>query len=411
MPDLPRGRRRRASTARLSSGGATPTLHPVSEVHGDVDDGLGAVADAFRGNFDERGELGAACTVIRDGRTVVDLWGGWADAERSRWWQRDTLVDAYSVGKPFVAMAVLDLVGSGEMALDEPASQWWPELEAGRRGATVRDVLRHRAGVPAIRRPLTNDDLWDWDTMAAAVAATEPWFEPGSRHVYHTNTYGMLCGELARRVTGLQPGEWLRSRVAEPLGADVMWGVADDDLDRCADVDWEGPLAPPIDWSTVDEWPEEDRMISLGYFNPPGFSSMGVVNTRQWRQSQVPSTNLHATAAGVATVYSVLAAGGSADGVTLLEPWVLTEATSAQSEGWCPVLQRDVTFGLGFQPTRPDRPFGPNPGSFGHFGTGGALGFADPSAGIGFGYVMNAVRPRWQSPRNQALMSALYTCL
>jgi CubicO group peptidase (beta-lactamase class C family) len=152
-------------------------------------------------------------------------------------------------------------------------------------------------------------------------------------------------------------------------------------------------------------------MIALGYSNPPGYSGIGVVNSKEWRAAQVPSTNLHATARGLARLYSALAAGGSVDGITVLGSDLLSEATSAQSEGWCPVLEREASFGLGFQPTRPDRSFGPNPGSFGHFGTGGALGFADPQASVGFGYVMNAVRPRWQSPRNQALIDALYACL
>src|SRR5205085_806205 len=127
--------------------------------------------------------------------------------------------------------------------------------------------------------------------------------------------------------------------------------------------------------------------------NPPGYSSVGVMNTAEWRAAEVPSVNLHATARGVARIYEALAAGGTVDGVTVLDADVLAEATRAQSEGWCPVLARDATFGLGFQPTRPDRPFGPNAGSFGHFGTGGALGFADPHAGVAFGYVMNAVKP------------------
>jgi CubicO group peptidase (beta-lactamase class C family) len=110
-------------------------------------------------------------------------------------------------------------------------------------------------------------------------------------------------------------------------------------------------------------------------------------------------------------VNAALAEGGTHDGVTVIDGDVHAEATRTQSEGWCPFLERDVSFGLGFQPTRSDRPFGPNPGSFGHYGTGGALGFADPVAGIAFGYVMNMVRPRWQNARNRALVDALYTCV
>lgn len=360
-----------------------------------------------------RGELGAGCALIVEGRLVVDVWGGWADAARTRPWAQDTLVNAYSVGKPLIALQVLQLVAAGRVTLDDPVTRWWPELRAGREGATVRHLLSHQAGLPAIRQPLSDDDLWDWASMCSALAATEPWWVPGTAHAYHSNTYGFLVGEVARRVTGEMPGDWLSSRVAGPLGADICWGVPPADLRRCADVAWDGPMPPPqfAAPATLAALPEQEAMIRLGYFNPPGLSGVGVVNTEAWRRSQVPSTNLHATAKGVALVYAALVAGGRSGSTTLLDAATLAEATRVQSEGWCPVLEREVSFGLGFQPTRPDRPFGPNPRSYGHFGSGGALGFADPDAHLAFGYVMNAVRPRWQSEHNRALVDAVYRCV
>jgi CubicO group peptidase (beta-lactamase class C family) len=357
---------------------------------------FGAVVEAFHANFSDDDELGASCCVIVEGRVVVDVWGGWADVERTRPWQRDTLCNSYSVGKPIVALSVLQLVADGRVHLDEPAQRWWPELTTT---ATVREALSHRAGVPAVREPLSNEDLWSWERMCAALARTEPWWTPGERHAYHTNTYGHLVGEIARRVTGELPGTWLRR-----LGLDLHWGVDEADLGRCADVSWDGAVRIATH-EELAQLPEEPRMVFTGYFNPPGFSSQGVVNTTEWRRCQVPSTNLHATGRAIAELYA-----GLLDGA-VLEPSVLAEATSTQSEGWCPVLERDVRFGLGFQPTRPDRPFGPNPGSYGHFGTGGALGFADPAAGVAFGYTMNAVRPRWQSSRNRRLVDAVYESL
>jgi CubicO group peptidase (beta-lactamase class C family) len=220
-----------------------------------------------------------------------------------------------------------------------------------------------------------------------------------------------MTGELARRHTGLLPGAWLADRVAGPLGADLAWGLGAADRDRCADIVWQSGDLTAVRWPDTATLPDEQAMVVLGYVNPPGISSIGVVNTAEWRATQVPSTNLHATAHGIARLYAALAAEGTIDGVAVIDRDVLREATTAQSEGWCPFLERDVSFGLGFQPTRPDRPFGPNPGAFGHYGTGGALGFADPVAGVAFGYVMNAVRPRWQNERNQALIDALYACL
>lgn len=382
----------------------------VTAIEGTVHDAFARVRDAFAANFEESSpDLGASCCVVVHGEVVVDLWGGWADPERQRRWAADTLCNAYSVGKALVATMLLQQVAAGRVSLDARASSLWPELVAGSAGATVRDVLCHRAGVPAVRARLSNDDLWSWSTMCDAIAATEPWWAPGTRHAYHTNTYGFLVGELARRASGAEPGAWLQS--LNVGSGELFWGVPDEALARCADVWWDSPSTPGAVvgsdevWTALQNLPEEARMIQLGYTNPPGFSSLGVVNTRAWRKAQIPSTNLHATARGIAAFYGALLDG------SLLPPDELAEATTTQSEGWCPVLERDVSFGLGFQPTRPDRPFGPNAGSYGHFGTGGALGFADPAAGVAFGYVMNAVRPRWQSTRNRRLVEAVYACV
>jgi len=370
-------------------------------ISGWCDAAFAGVREAFAGNFAERGEVGAAVCVIVDGDVVVDLVGGWADEARERPWQPDTLVNFYSVGKAMVALLALQLVDAGLIGLDDPIASVWPEFAAGhKQTATVRHALCHRAGVPAIRERLTNDDLWNWERMTSALAATEAWWEPGTRHTYHTNTYGHLVGEIVRRTSGAMPGARLRT-IADPLDADLWWGIPEGEQHRCAEVIW----APAAEIGEVDfdQLSGESLMIALGYFNPPGYSSRGVVNTAEWRGAQIPSTNGHGTATGIARLYSALIEPGR-----LLSSDLLAEATRAQSEGYCPVLGEEATFGLGFKPTTVRRPFGPNPRSFGHFGTGGAVGFADPEAGVAFGYVMNHVIPRWQSSRNRALIDALY---
>jgi len=365
---------------------------------------FGAVREAFAANFAEQGEVGGAVCVIIDGEVVVDLVGGWADQLRRRPWQPSTMVNFYSVGKAVVGLLLLQLVEAGGIGLDDPIASVWPEFARGGKGAaTVRHALSHQAGVPAIRQPLTNDDLWHWDRMTDALAATEAWWEPGTRHAYHTNTYGHLVGEIIRRVSGEMPGTRLRT-VAEALDADLWFGVPPGEQHRCAEVLWDSPMgATPVE---LDGLIGDPLMVALGYFNPPGYSSVGVVNTAAWRSAQVPSTNGHGTAAGVARFYAALL-----EPDRLISPGLLAEATRVQSEGFCPVLGEETVFGLGFKPTVARRPFGPNPRSFGHFGTGGALGFADPDTAVAFGYVMNHVIPRWQSRRNRALIDAVYRSL
>jgi CubicO group peptidase (beta-lactamase class C family) len=339
-----------------------------------------------------------------NGRVVIDLVGGWADEARHRPWQPDTLVNVYSVGKPLVALLALQLVDAGLVDLDDPIVSKWPEFGAGgKEEATLRQALSHRAGVPAIREPLTNSDLWDWARMTGALAATDAWWIPGTRHAYHTNTYGHLIGEVVRRVSGETCGARLRA-AATPLDADLWFGVGPAEQRRCADVIWAGSrTATDVNFADLKG---DELMTMVGYFNPSGYSSMGVVNTAAWRSAEIPSTNGHGTAGGIARLYGALLEPGR-----LLTAPLLEEATSPQSQGYCPVLGEEVTFGLGFKPTAPRRPFGPNPNSFGHFGTGGAVGFADPDAGIAFGYAMNHVIPRWQSSRNRALIDALYSSL
>ena len=378
--------------------------HPIEPlIAGSCQPEFDGVRDAFRQNFVERGEVGASLCVVRHGEVVVDLWGGWIDEARTTPWEHDTLVDFYSVGKAIVATPVLQLVDRGAITLDTPVADVWPEFaHGGKQAVTIRQALCHEAAVPAIREPLTDDDLSDWATMTDALASTEAWWPIGTRHAYHTNTYGFLCGEIARRVTGELPGEALR-RIADPLGADLFFGVPVDEQRRCADVIWAPDKPTPTGPFDTSDLEGDTLMNVLAHFNPPGASSIGVMNTTAWRSAQVPSTNGHGTASGVARFYAALL-----EPDRILSPGVLEIASTPQTVGPCPILGEVLAFGLGFTPTSARRPLGPNPHSFGHFGTGGALGFADPDAGIAFGYVMNHVIPRWQSTRNRAIIEALY---
>jgi CubicO group peptidase (beta-lactamase class C family) len=367
--------------------------------------GFAAVREAFEGNFAEQGEVGAAVHVIVRGAVVVDLVGGWADEARTQPWRHDTIAGVYSAGKGVLATLALQLVDEGCLALDQPVADVWPEFGAGgKAGATVAHALSHQAGVPAIREVLTDEDLFDWARMTSALAATEAWWVPGERLGYHTNTFGHLIGELVRRASGQMPGDRVRA-VAEPLGADVWFGVPAGEQHRCADVVW-APARPLPTLPTFDGLTGDVLMNVLAHLNPPGYSSVGLINTPAWRSAQIGSTSGHASASGLARIYAALLEPGR-----LLSPGLLARATAPHAAGQCPILDDEVTFGLGFQPTTTRRPLGPNARSFGHYGTGGALGFADPDAGVAFGYVMNHVVPRWQRTRNRALVDAVYASL
>lgn len=381
--------------------------------HGWCDPAFEAVRDAFSRNFDEHGEVGAAVCITVAGTTVVDLWGGWQDAGRRRLWEEHTLVNFFSIGKGLTALCAAMVAERGLVALDVPVARYWPEFgAAGKASITFREVLAHQAGLPAIRHRLPDGAMLDWPLMCASLAAEKPWWEPGQRHGYHVNTFGFLVGEVIRRTDGRRVGRFLADEVAGPLGADVHIGLPSSEHDRVADFLWPGasagPSGPPIEPGEVSD---ETLMHNNAYYNPPDLSGAGRVNTAAWRSAEFPSTNGHGTARGVARVYSAMAAWGRTDGVRLIGQDGLAEMARVHSDGVDAVLGRPSRFGLGVQLTQPERKLGPNPGAYGHFGAGGSLGFCDPTAGVGFGYVMNAMGSRWQNPRNRGLIDALYSCL
>jgi CubicO group peptidase (beta-lactamase class C family) len=376
---------------------------------GSCDARFDAVRDAFGENFEVRGEVGASVCLRIGGTVVVDLWGGWRDAARTQPWARDTLVNVFSVGKAVAALCVARLVGQGRLNYDDPVARMWPEFAAaGKQHVTVRQLLSHQAGLPAVREPLPPGSVFDLGLMCDALAAQEPWWEPGTAHGYHVNTFGVLVGELVRRVSGQSLGTMVRQEIAGPLGADLFIGLREAELPRVAEYIWHTDSLPAVDGATLTE---AQRTELQAYFNPPDFSGAGVVNTTRWRMAELPSTNGHATADGIARIYAALTQGGRVGEVEIVDRAALADATAEEVYGDDLILHRPSRFGLGFQLTQPERMLGPNPGSFGHFGAGGSLGFCDPEADLAFGYAISQMGPRWQNPSTRALIDACYACL
>jgi CubicO group peptidase (beta-lactamase class C family) len=368
------------------------------------------VRAAFEASFREGAEIGAAVAITRDGEPVVDLWGGHADPARSRPWRRDSLVHVYSVSKGMTALCAHRLLERGALALDAPVARTWPEFGAnGKQDVSVRWLLSHRAGLQALRTPLAPELLYDWHGMCAALAAAPPCFAPGTLG-YHPVTYGWLVGELVRRADGRSLGCFFREEIAEPLGADVHIGLRPEEEARCADVT---PLVPPPEFEAAlrDAAPGEPPLALLAFANPGG---TGDHNSPAHRRAEIPAINAHATARGLARVYGALARGGEIDGVRLLAPRSVAAAREEQATGSDPLLGAPLRMGLGFWLTQPGVAgfaFGPNDGAFGHPGAGGSLGFADPTARIGFGYVTNRLGQHLEiDPRAAALIDALYAC-
>ncbi len=389
---------------------------PDSPIAGHWDPAFAPVVDGFRENFRTDGDLGAAACVMLQGRVVLDLWGGYRDAACQHPWQADTLVNAYSVGKGVLAILALDALARAEVQLDTPVHLLWPEFAGqGKDQISLRLLLSHQAGLPAIRPMQPAGTQYDWARMCSLLAAETPFWTPGQGHGYHANHYGYLVGEVLRRATGLPPGALLRERLTGPLQLDYGWGMTNQEAPRIAEVVLTHQISIELQQEqaqmllaleqTRDGVVDHAGMVWRGYFNPPGMSGYGSVNTPAWRQAVIPSANGHGTARAIAGIYNHVLHGN------WLPTEILAEATRIQADGQDLVLERPSRFGLGFQLPQPKRPIGKSPHAFGHFGHGGSLGFADPDAGLAFAYVTNKPGQRFLASRANRLLDALYQVL
>jgi CubicO group peptidase (beta-lactamase class C family) len=382
-----------------------------SEIGGTCEPRFARVREAFAANF-ARGEVGAALAVYVDGRLVVDLFGGHADAARTRPWKPDTIVNVYSTTKGMTAICANRLAEQGKLDLDAPVARYWPEFaRAGKERIPVRWLLSHQAGVPALSKTVPREGRYDWRYMTEALAEQKPWWEPGTKHGYHALTYGYLVGEVVRRVDGRSLGVYFRDEVARPLGLDFWIGLPDSEHARCADMIPAPPTPPgaPNPFAAAAANPES--LVGRVFGNPP--LEPGSVNTPEWRRAEIPAANGHGTARSLARVYGALAVGGTLDGAQVLSRAQIERASAEQAFGNDEVLAPIPTrFGLGFMLTQPLIPFGPNPRSFGHPGAGGSIAFADPDARLGFAYVMNQMQVGLAGDaRGFALISTVYAAL
>jgi len=384
-------------------------------VHGDVDDGFGRVADAFTANFTEHGDVGAACTLAVDGRVVVDVWGGDADRGAARPWDHDTLVITFSTTKGVTAVVCNRLMEQGRLDPDAPVAQYWPEFAAnGKDAITVADVLSHRAGLAHVEGEFTLDEVLAVEPVVRALAAQAPLWAPGTAHGYHVRSYGWLLGEIVRRVTGVSLGTFFDTELATPLGLDYFIGLPETLESRVA------RLYPPVSdaalQALIDAALSDGSTLMGKAMSGPAnlFRYDDMWNTRALHSTEMPSSNGIGDARSLARLYAacigeVEAVGGAP--FRALSDETVARATVMRSEGTDRVLGMPTGFGLGFiGPLM--MPPGVGPRAFGHAGAGGSLAFADPEAGLAFGYVMNQMQLGMTGDQRTAtLVAATYSSL
>jgi CubicO group peptidase (beta-lactamase class C family) len=389
-------------------------------ISGNCRPGFERVAEAFERNLKEKGEIGASVCLTVGGETVVDLWGGVADPKTKAPWTRDTVSIVFSCTKGATALCAHVLASRGQLDLDAPVAELWPEFaQHGKERVTTRMMLDH----PAVRAPVKDDGPYDWAYMTDRLAAEVPFWEPGTRNGYHGFTFGWTVGEMVRRASGKSLGMFFREEIAGPLGLDFWIGLPEAIEPRVA------PIVPHVYKATDAVTPfmrdlatNKQSVAALFYFNNGAWRSGGA-NSRAGHAAEIGAANGITNARGLAGMYAPLANGGGdlVDATTLARMGEVSMATHDDA-----TLRIPTRFALGFMKSMDNRRrslaaklWGEDCDSvilgsaaFGHVGAGGSLGFADPAAGLSFGYTMNRMGPGLlMNERGQSLVDAAYLSL
>jgi CubicO group peptidase (beta-lactamase class C family) len=390
----------------------------LERVEGYASSGFHCVREAFAENFSRRDELGGACAVYHGGEKVVDLWGGIRNTRTGERWDEDTMVVVHSATKGLAAMTLAIAHSRGWLDYEERVCAYWPEFaQQGKASITVRQLLAHQAGLFAISEPVDRTTIADLDRLAVVLARQKPAWEPGTRQAYHGLTLGFYEGELLRRIDPRHRslGQFFQDEIASPLGLDVYLRLPDTIPNtRLATLAPPGRVRMLVDFPlrfTLEAMNPRSNIYRALAINPG--TAVYLDDQRVYaRNLEVPSGNAVGTARAIARAYSVFATGGHELGVRK-ETLDLLSAPAIPPAGgfYDECLKTEVQFSLGFMKPSPVWPFG-GPTAFGSPGAGGALGFADPSAGIGYAYVTSQMGTTLTGdPRDVALREALYAAI
>ncbi|MEP9378522.1 serine hydrolase domain-containing protein [Aquabacter sp. CN5-332] len=342
------------------------------------------VREEFVKNFTSRNEIGAAVCVYKDGKKVVDLWGGYKDVDRTQPWEKDTIVIMNSIAKSMSALCVHILIDRGLVDFNAPVATYWPEFaQAGKEKVLVRHVLSHSCGVIYCDVAKAGD-IFDYDTFIRVLEKQEPAWEPGTYGAYNSQNIGFLAGEIVRRVDGRTVGRFLREEVTDKIGAEYNIGLTPAEIARVSDMH-KNPLN---EFAQIASDPTS-ALYRAKRGSPDGYFQ----NMREIREKEVPSFGGHGNARGMARIYAALAGNGEIDGVRLLGKETVEQANTVVWEHDCIMTRRAMRMGYGFMHNETSTiPMGPNPKAFGHTGSGGAFTWCDRERNLSFAYCTNFQR-------------------
>jgi CubicO group peptidase (beta-lactamase class C family) len=343
-------------------------------------DRFAAVRTAFDANLASGEDIGASFCATHNGEVVADLWGGYADEAKTRPWMKDTIVNVYSTTKTMTALTALLLADRGALDFTKPVAHYWPEFAAnGKADVKVSHLMSHSAGLSGWKEQITKDDLYDWEKATSLLAAQAPYWEPGTAPGYHALTQGYLVGEVIRRIADKTVGTVFREEFAQPLGADFHIGLPASEDSRVAD------LIPPPPGTAIADTAMTDLARNMA--TNPGID-VGETRSRAWRGAEIPAAGGTGNARSIATVHTILANGGVANGKRFLSEAGCRKALEPQIEGTDLILGQPVKYGMGFGLPSPMVPL-PNPNTIFWGGYGGSLVIIDMDARATIAYAMN----------------------
>ncbi len=379
----------------------------MTEIHGFCNEKFKLVREAFLKNFEEGLEVGASFCVTLNGKFVIDIWAGYANASKTQSWEKNTIVNVFSTTKIMTVICTLMLVDQDLLELDAPVSKYWPEFaQGGKELLPVRYLLSHTAGLSGFDKTPRTKVLYNWEKITNMLAAQRPWWEPGTKSGYHLVTFGYLLGELILRITGKTVGTFFKENVAGPLKADFHIGLPEEYDLRIAEL-----IPPPqIDLNQLGNI--DPKSIAMRSLTSAASVTVEATKTRAWRAAEIPAANGHGNARSVARISAAIACGGILDDVDLLSLETIEKVLEEQVYGTDLVLNVPIRFGLGLGLQNREHPIGPNQRILYWGGWGGSVCVMDLDAKLSIAYVMNKMNPSLtEDIRSARIIDALYKSL
>ena len=364
----------------------------------------------FAENFSKFGEVGAAVSIWQNGEPVLDLHGGYRDAQRKIPWTDDTLVLTWSATKGLGSACLLHVLQTHKIGLERPVAEFWPAFAQARKaGITLAQLLSHQAGLAVLDESV---DVRDYDAVVRALEKQKPIWLPGTAHGYHARTFGFLLDELVRRIASRSIAKYWREIFAEPLGLDIWIGLPVEKNDRVATIYPASVSASATPDPFFRALFQHGTIQRKAFTSPHGLHSVSAMNTPENRASAFVSFGGIGNATSLAKFYAMLANGGSFDTKRFFSSTTLEQMTTTLASGVDRIFGIPTAFSAGFMKDPPGtsrRLFGPSALAFGHPGAGGSHAFADPENNLAFAYVMNQMEQKLlPNDKSLRLVDALY---